>query len=429
MSTRVVLSLVTGVSAALALGLGAGLANNAVPPVMGWQLGDKRVVREGTKPVSGPAIQLDGLGRLHLAWIEEEREDDRRLYYLGLHETSGEPAMPVQVNPADQPVAAVHQPPGLALGREGAIYLSWSSPHPQARGTPFTSLLHLSWSQDGGRTFAPPITVNDDAVVTNHSFDHLAVALDGTVHLAWIDAREGKKEPATFATRSTDQGRSVAKNVKVDEDTCVCCRTAVATAPDGTVYVAWRKVFEGHVRETVVARSTDGGRTFSESVIVGHDRWAFPACPHRPASIGVDGQGRLYVVWYTEGPDETPAIYLAVSDDGGRTFSPKRQLNSSKGTFPDHPQMAVDRKGRLVVVWEEQSPVRREVVLSYSLDRGQTFSPPQRLKERKGEGPAVAMNDQGLVALAWIEQVRPGRKLVVQFARLGRPEGVAERGR
>ena len=100
--------------------------------------------------------------------------------------------------------------------------------------------------------------------------------------------------------------------------------------------------------------------------------------------MGVDAGGRLYVVWYTEGMDETPAIYLAYSDDRGVTFSEKKQLNRSKGTFPDHPQLAVDPEGRVVVIWEEQSPVRREIVMSHSIDRGQTFSVPFKLNEKNG---------------------------------------------
>ena len=36
----------------------------------------------------------------------------------------------------------------------------------------------------------------------------------------------------------------------------------------------------------------------------------------------------------------------------------KRQLNVAKNTFPDHPQIAVDPEGRIVVVWEEQAPVK-----------------------------------------------------------------------
>ncbi len=280
-------------------------------------------------------------------------------------------------------------------------------------------MLRLSRSEDGGRTFLPSVAVNDDATVTNHAFDSIGVDRHEVVHVAWLDAREGRKEPAIFAARSSDGGRTVWKNVKVDEGACVCCRTALATASDGTVYLAWRKVLDGNIRETVVARSTDGGQTYSAPVIVGNDRWVFPGCPHRQAAVGLDKHGRLYVAWYTEGADDTPAIYLATSDDQGRTFSPKRMLNASKGTFPDHPQMAVDGEGRIVVVWEEQSPVRREVVMSYSLDRGQTFSPPQKLNEKKGQSPVVATNDQGLVALAWVEQVTTqARRTVLQTFRL-----------
>jgi hypothetical protein len=269
--------------------------------------------------------------------------------------------------------------------------------------------------------------VNDDGQVINHTFDAMHVAPDGAVHVAWIDGREGKKEPGTFAAKSTDQGRTISKNLKVDENTCVCCRAALATSFDGVVYLAWRKIFEGNVRETVVSRSTDGGETFSPPAIVGSDRWVYPACPHRPASLGVDRRGRLYVVWYTEGADETPAVYLAYSDDQGRTFSRKRQLNHSKGTFPDHPQMAVDPEGRVIVVWEEQSPVRREVVVSHSIDRGESFGTPLKLNEKNGQTPTVAVNKHGTVVMGWKEHAMPAHRLVLQTMQLAPVKIVAEK--
>jgi hypothetical protein len=184
------------------------------------------------------------------------------------------------------------------------------------------------------------------------------------------------------------------------------------------VYVAWRKIFDGNIRETVVARSADGGMTFSAPVVVGNDRWVYQACPHRPASLGVDRMGRLYVVWYTEGADETPAIYLAYSDDQGKTFSEKKQLNRSKGTFPDHPQMAVDPHGRVMVIWEEQSPVRREIVMRHSLDRGNSFSQPQKLNEKHGQTPTIGVNQQGTVVMGWKEHAMPAHRLVVQTMQL-----------
>ena len=124
------------------------------------------------------------------------------------------------------------------------------------------------------------------------------------------------------------------------------------------------------------------------------------------------------MVWYTEGVDEVPAIFIAYSDDRGLTFSRKQQLNVAKGTFPDHPQMAVDPSGRVVVVWEEQSPVRREVVVSWSLDRAQTFGSPQKVNEKRGQTPSVAVNTQGVFALAWLEHAMPGHRVIVQTLRL-----------
>ncbi len=375
--------------------------------------GPKHLTVHQTKSVVGPSVQIDEQGYVSAAWVEEDKET-RTILFARSEQPGGPLGKPVQVNgPSENPYYR-QEAPALAV-RGSDVFVTWSLTHPKITpDKPFSGELRLSRSSDGGRTFAPSTLVNDDGLVIQHTFDAVNTAPNGVLHLAWIDGREGKKDPGTFVAKSTDQGRTITKNVKIDENTCVCCRTSLATSTDGVVYVAWRKIFEGNVRETVVSRSTDGGDTFSPAVIVGHDQWVYAACPHRPASLGVDRQGRLYVVWYTEGADETPAIYLAYSDDQGRTFSEKQQLNRSKGTFPDHPQMAVDPDGRIVVIWEEQSPVRREVVASHSLDRGRTFSAPVKLNDKNGQTPTVAVNPQGTVVLGWKEHAMPAHRLVIQ---------------
>jgi hypothetical protein len=379
--------------------------------------GPKSITVHQVKSVVGPSVQIDEEGFLSAAWVEEDKET-RTILFARSEKPGGLLGTPVRVNqPSENPYYRQESPAVVVRGHD--VFVTWSLTHPKiAPDKPFAGELRLSRSSDGGRTFAPSTLVNDDGQVIQHSFDAIQVAPDGVLHLAWIDGREGKKEPGTFVARSNDHGRSIAKNLKVDESTCVCCRTSLTTSADGIVYVAWRKIFDGNVRETVVSRSTDGGETFSSPVVVGNDRWVYPACPHRPASVGVDRQGRLYVVWYTEGADETPAIYLAYSDDQGKTFSEKKQLNRSKGTFPDHPQMAVDPEGRIVVIWEEQSPVRREVVMNHSLDRGQSFSAPVKLNEKNGQTPTIAVNRQGTVVMGWKEHAMPAHRLVVQTLQL-----------
>lgn len=382
-----------------------------------FTLGPKVTADRKVRSVVGPSVRIDDRGRVSLAWVEEEKET-RTVLYSRLEKVDGPVGEVVRVNGSGEVPYSRQEAPALALSGDDVL-MTWAVTHPKMTSDkPFSNDLRLSRSTDGGMTFQPSVLVNDDQQVIGHSFDSLHVAPDGAVHIAWIDGREGKKESGTFATRSTDQGRTVDKNLKIDENTCVCCRTAMTSGPDGTLYVAWRKILPGDLRETVVARSTDGGATYSAPVIVGHDRWVFPGCPHRPASVGTDRQGRLYVAWYTEGADETPSIYLAYSDDKGETFSPKQKLNLSKGTFPDHPQMAVDQEGRVILVWEEQSPVRREVVVSVSLDRGQSFSLPQKINDKKGQTPSVSVNAQGLAVLAWMEHAMPAHRLVVQTLQL-----------
>lgn len=391
-------------------------------------LGQKMTADRKARAVVGPSVRIDDEGRISLTWVEEDT-DVRSVLYAPIDEARGSLGRPVRVNSATEVPYSRQEAPALVASGDDVL-VTWAVTHPKVTpDKPFSNDLRLSRSTDGGKTFLPSVLVNDDDQVIGHSFDSLHMAPDGVIHVAWIDGREGKKESGTFVTRSTDHGRTVLKNLKVDENTCVCCRTSVTTGPDGTLYVAWRKILPGDLRETVVARSTDGGKTFTEPVIAGHDKWVFPGCPHRPASIGTDRRGRLYVVWYTEGSDETPAIYLAYSDDKGETFSPKHRLNVSKGTFPDHPQMAVDAEGRLAIAWEEQSPVRREVVMSVSLDRGQTFSAPQKINDKKGQTPSVSINSNGLAALAWMEHAMPAHRLVVQTLQLPEAKIVARQER
>jgi len=409
---------------ALAVPVVAVQAEQAGP----FELGQKFVTEHKVKSLVGPSVQIDDAGTISLAWMEEDK-DVRSVLYARSTAPGGPMGSPVRINRPEEIPYWRQEAPALTVA-DNDVFVTWGLAHPKATPQqPFATELRLSRSTDGGRSFQPSIAVNDDPGVIQHTFDALHRDAEGRLHLSWIDGREGKKDPGTYVARSLDAGATVTKNIKVDEGTCVCCRTAVTSGPEGMVYVAWRKIFEGNVRETVVARSTDHGDACESPVIVGHDQWVFPACPHRPASMGVDRQGRLYVVWYTEGTDEIPAVYIAHSDDRGKSFSEKRKLNLSKNTFPDHPQLAVDPEGRIVVVWEEQAPVKRDVVMSVSTDRGVTFTPPHKVNEKKSQTPVVAVNRQGVFAMAWMEHGMPGHKVVLQTVTVPSTKVAAEPAR
>jgi hypothetical protein len=250
--------------------------------------------------------------------------------------------------------------------------------------------LRFARSTDGGRSFEPAIYVNDDAggLPATHSFHTMAVGGDGTIYVSWIDTRAkdqaraalvhapsaaGQGDPHAghggdsdaglpgselWIARSTDGGRSFSPGVVVDHDICPCCRTGLAVAPDGAVYVVWRKIFDGDVRDIAIARSEDGGRTFSAPAPVHRDGWVFPGCPHAGPSVAVTDDGRVHVAWYT-GREGAQGLYYAASSDGGRSFGEPLALVADEWVPPSHVRLAA-RGSTVWAAWDDRREPKDE---------------------------------------------------------------------
>jgi hypothetical protein len=402
------------VAVALALVLGAMPALAAGPV-----LGPRQELTVFDKPheahVSAPAVAVTRDGKTVLAWFAQQGHDNN----LFVAQPGSDPK-PVRVNPEGMFADSLHQPPGLALGPADEVYVSWSSRKPVPEGGLFASDLRLSRSLDGGRTFEGHLRVNDDRPIS-HSFEGLGVAPDGTVIVSWIDSRDGASTAGTYLARITERGSRVEQALKLDAgETCVCCRVDVAAGPRDTVAVAWRKVFPGSVRDMVVGLSHDGARSFTPAGLVHADRWKINACPHRGGSVAMDGRGRVYLAWYTETADGQPRMLFAGSGDGVRFSAPAR-LNTAAGYIPDQVRLAADPAGRVVIVWEEATAVRRRVMLRYSIDGGRTLSAPRALSQAiKAYAPDVAVAPSGDFVVAWHEEQFPVFKTVTQAIRLSK---------
>jgi hypothetical protein len=362
--------------------------------------------------VSGPALAVAPDGVSLIAWAAQEGH----VNHLYVARMDGE-RVATRVNPPDLTVDALHHPPRLAVGPGGEVYLSWSSAKPKPDGALFASDLRLSRSEDGGRTFTGHLRVNEDRPIS-HSFDGLAVAADGTVLVSWLDSRAGGPNARTYLARVADRGTRVDGIVEIGADTCVCCRVDVAAGPKDGVAILWRKVFPGDIRDMVLSASRDGGRTFSDPLLVHDDRWHIPACPHRGGALGVDARGRTYASWYTEGRDARPDLYFATSDDG-RRFGRRRRLHTSATSIPDHARMAVGRDGRAAVVWEDSTAVRRRILLRFTVDGGRTLSPIRTLSTAiKAWEPDIVVGRDGTFVVAWHEARFPSVTTVVHPVRL-----------
>jgi hypothetical protein len=363
--------------------------------------------------LSAPAVAVGRDGGVLLAWAAQEGHTNN--LYLARSATEG--IKVVRVNPEGMAVDSLHQSPGIDTGPRGEVYLSWSSAKAKPDGVLFASDLRLSRSLDGGQSFDTHLRVNDDRPLS-HSFEGLSVADDGTVMLAWIDSRDGWDKAATYLARLVERGTRVERVLKLDGDTCVCCRVDMTTGPRQTVAVTWRKVFPDNIRDMVLDVSRDGGRGFGTPTLVHADRWQIAACPHRGGAVDMDEAGQFYLAWYTEGPQDQPRLLFTVSPDG-RRFAPPQRLDVSTGSIPDHVRLAVDGRGRAAIVWEDSTAVRRRVLLRSSASGGESLGPVQVLSQAiKAYAPAIAVAPTGDFVVVWHEEQFPVAKTIVQPLRL-----------
>jgi hypothetical protein len=118
-------------------------------------------------------------------------------------------------------------------------------------------------------------------------------------------------------------------------------------------------------------------------------------------------------------------IIVVTSSDGGLTLSPPATVSSwytnfeHKVTSGGLPTLAVDAtdgpfKDRLYAVWEDLRSGRKEVYLSYSSDKGRTWSAPTVVNDDRPRAdladapdnfmPKVAVNSFGVVGVMWYDR-------------------------
>jgi hypothetical protein len=329
----------------------------------------------GPSPSSSafPTPAFDESGRLWLAFVE-----GGFLYLTSSDDRGRSFDRAVAVNPEPEKIDANGEGrPKVAVTRDGTLLVTWT----QKLDKPYSGLIRFSRSTDGGRSFARPVTINDDGLVTGHRFDALAVAPSGEVLIAWIDKRELERAlekgapyagAAIYLAVSRDGGRSFEANRKVKDHVCECCRLSFAFDAKGEPSLLFRDILEPGIRDHAIATGLlegDGPRWRR----VTFDDWKTDACPHHGPALSIDDAGLYHIVWFTAGERSGTGAFYSRSTDGGRSFGPPVALGEGEGA--NHP-FVLSTGGGVYVVWMEADGRSSQVRLQVSEDRGVSWSNP-----------------------------------------------------
>lgn len=335
---------------------------------------------------------------------------------------------PVRVNstPGDARVNG-EQPPRLALKARSTglpqVSVVWTT-----KGSAGTKLLS-STSTDGGRTFAASATVPGSDAPGNRGWEALGVGPDGRLFSVWLDHRKlaapqqtamtaehhhegGAAMPAPkadgVATAQLSQLYIAALDGSIAPQgitggVCYCCKTAIAAGPANSLFLAWRHVYAGNMRDIAFTVSRDGGRTFGAPVRVSEDKWQIEGCPDDGPSMVVDPQGVVHVVWpsvVTEKGGPVKALFHASTRDG-KTFSARQRIPTEG--MANHPQLAIDSAGTLAVTWDESGSGSRTLASAVGTSDPSGKVVFRRLPSERivGTYPVIASAGTGSWLRAW----------------------------
>jgi hypothetical protein len=294
--------------------------------------------------------------------------------------------------------------------------------------------IKVARSRDGGRTFDRPLSLQRRGVAGDRGWQALSVDGAGVAHVIWLDhrglaaAKERTMDHHTahdgvaMAQKSglyyASLGDGVTAEREVTPGVCYCCKSAIVTLDGGRIVSAWRHVYPGNLRDIAFTISGDGGRTFAAPRRVSEDGWAIDGCPDDGPALAAGADQSVHVVWPTVIPGDTSTgaiFYAALTGDGA--FSTRTRVPSLGGPKPSHPQVVVDRSGRVLVAWDESANGIRTaayVAAHRGEDGAMRFSAPVRFQPAGVSAyPVMAPMQRGAIAV-WTSGPRETSTIAVR---------------
>ncbi|MEO6799895.1 MAG: sialidase family protein [Rhodanobacter sp.] len=307
---------------------------------------------------------------------------------------------PVNVNAkAERIYSEGENRPKIAFGPHDELYVSWSQP----RAAPWTGFVRFARSLDHGKHFSSPITVQHDRAEITHRFDALAVDGQGRILVAWIDKRDviaataaGKPYlgAAVYYSWSDDGGASFVPERKLVDQSCECCRIALARMPNGEVAAFFRNIYGDNIRDHAFAvLHTDGRPSRVERATF--SQWHIAGCPHHGPGLAIGNDGTRHAVWY-EASGKPTIHYGQLDPNHAATHA---QVIATTGA--SHADVAV-HEHTVWVVWNQVGADGYRLMLRRSVDNGAHFDAARELADSTGAvGSPQLLQKQGDAFVAW----------------------------
>lgn len=239
------------------------------------------------------------------------------------------------------------------------IYIVWQ----ESVGSYGTSNYDIFFkkSNDSGETFGSPINLSNNTGFSEHP---QIASVGNIIYIVWVDDSSGERE--IMLSKSSDSGKTFSNSTIVSQNSMGPNHVELA-AEGQSVYIVWNS-FDKEMRNIILlSKSDDAGKTFAELREVGiADMETFP-------KIAADAD-EYFVTWDKENDKDTEILFIKGPKNNNKidNITNPSKLND-EGVDGGETQVAANAEN-VLVAWTSNMPVdKKHVYVSSSINNGNDF--------------------------------------------------------
>ncbi len=269
-----------------------------------------------------PKIAINGQGQPVVFWV---RTGANEAFFVSIKDENGfSTPIEVPLNGVNPNIWSGNLGPNLAVFGSH-LYISFEK---------YGEAIYIVHSPDNGLTWEEPVAAFTPPAGRKATIPNLAVDNQGNVYVIYINTNNQESDAHYGLVKSTDQGVSFSEETNVNglalgSEVCECCNGDITIANNGEVYITFRNN-DNNLRDIWVARSTDGGVTFTAAYDVDQTDWVLNACPSNgPSILATDNY--VYAVYFSAASDWDNGVYFSALDASNEVISPSTIVPSVEG--------------------------------------------------------------------------------------------------
>jgi hypothetical protein len=174
------------------------------------------------------------------------------------------------------------------------------------------------------------------------------------IYIAWQESvgSYGTTNYDILFKKSNDNGNNFGSPINLSDNTGFSEHPQIASVGNH-IYVVWVDDSSGD-REIMFSKSSDGGKTFSSSIVVSRNSMS----PYH-VELAAEGQN-VYIVWNSFGMDVSNIILFSKSNDAGKTFGELTEIGV--GDMESYPKIAANAD-EYYITWDRRDNKDTEILL------------------------------------------------------------------